>query len=72
MRRKVSSVKNRASAVETRDMTDLNEWEQVGHFNSYLILGKGDLRCIIDTITGRVIVQYKFKKAREGDTNAGL
>ena len=72
MRRKVSSAKKRASALETRNIRDSNGWEQVGHFNSYLILAKDDLRRLVDPVTGRVIAQYEFKKAREGDRDAGL
>jgi len=64
MRRTVTSAKKRASTEETRDMTDLNEWKYICHFDSYSIYAKDDIRRIIDPATGGVIVQYKFKKAR--------
>ena len=72
MRRTVSPAKERAPAVETRSMADLNEWKYIGHFSSYCIYAKDDIRRLIDTITGRVITQYKFKEAREGDIDARL
>ena len=72
MRRTVTSAKKRASTEETRDMTDLNEWKYIGHFDSYSIYAKDDIRRLIDTDTGRVITQYEFKEPREGDIDARL
>jgi len=72
MRRTVSLAKKRASALETRNITNLKEWKFVANFVSYSICAKDDIRRLIDTDTGRVIAQYKFKNSVEGDIDAGL
>ena len=72
MKRTVISAKKRASALETRNITNLKEWKFVANFNSYSIYAKDDIRRLIDTDTGRVIAQYKFKNSVEGDKNARL
>ena len=72
MKRTVISAKKRASALETRNITNLKEWKFVANFNSYSIYAKDDIRRLIDTDTGRVITQYRFGHAGEGGIDAGL
>ena len=62
-----------ASSRRTVDNTaDLNGWKYIAKYSGYLIYAKDDIRRLIDTDTGRVIAQYKFKNSVEGDKNARL
>lgn len=73
MNQRVSSAHKAGLTGKTRKMTDLNKWQRVCNFGSYLLLAKGKYRRVIDPVTGRIQMQYIVNHEYEkGDIDAGL
>jgi hypothetical protein len=56
----VSKDKPLSSRERSGNMPDLNGWEQLGYFSSYCIFAKNELRRLVDTTTGQVIIEYSI------------
>ena len=73
MNQRVSSAHKARLTGKTRKMTDLNEWQRVCNYGSYLLFAKGDYRRLIDPVTGRIQIQYIVNHEYEkGDTDVKL